>query len=521
MTDLVTVAVSARMAAIRIAVPGARYYLPDPVSWRLRATSGDNLVSEGRTDKAVTLLDMLSPGTDYLLEVEGLGALKLRTRECSGLVEAAAYGLLPDVSGEDTAAASRNADALQAAIAELPVGGTLRIGPGRWTALPVTLRSDMTLHLAEGAQLRSPSLRESWPVLPARDESGHMIGSWEGEPAACFAAPLHAIGASRLVVEGKGVLDGAGNVGDWWGWPKETRDGARRARGLHLMDCSDVALLGFTIRNAPSWTIHPQGCHRLVAACLSIEAPQNSPNTDGFNPEGSSQIRVEGVRFTVGDDCIAIKAGKRGPSGETAHLRETRHVRIRHCLMERGHGGVVIGSEMSGGVHDVLVEDCEMAGTDRGLRLKTRRGRGGFVSGITMRRVRMDGVLTAFSANAHYHCDRDGHDEWVQSRQPAALDHGTPEIDGITVENIDLHRVGCAVGAFLGLPEAPIRNISIRNVRVHSFDPEAAPAPPIMADGVQAMRHEMIVCEHAHVECDDLTLLSPSRLSVPNVQAVS
>ena len=521
MIELVAVAVSARMAAIRIAVPGACYHLPDPSSWRLHATGGGTAVREGVTDRAVTLLDGLEPATDYLFEVEGLGRLEFRTRDCAGLVEAGSYGLLADVALEDTDAARRNAEALQRAIADVPVGGTLLIGPGRWTALPVAPRTDMTLHLAEGATLRSPSRRDGWPILPAHDGEGHMLGSWEGEPAACFAAPLHAVGAKRLILEGRGVLDGSGEFGDWWDWPKETREGARRARGLHLVNCSDVTLLGFTIRNAPSWTIHPQGCDRLVAAGLTIEAPHDSPNTDGFNPEGSSGVRIEGVRFTVGDDCIAIKAGKRGPSGEAAHLRETRDVRIRHCLMERGHGGVVIGSEMSGGVHDVLVEDCEMVGTDRGLRLKTRRGRGGSVTGITMRRVRMDGVLTAFSANAHYHCDRDGHDEWVQSREAAAVGEGTPQIDGITIEDVDLRRVGHAVGAFLGLPEAPIRNLVIRSVRVHSFDPTAMPAPPIMADGVRAMVHETVVCEHADIRCDDPSLLSPSRLSIPSFQAVS
>ena len=98
-------------------------------------------------------------------------------------------------------------------------------------------------------------------------------------------------------------------------WPKETRDGARRPRGLHLIDCTDVTLLGFTIRNAPSWTIHPQGCARLTAAALTIEAPHDSPNTDGFNPEMCEDVEILGTAFSVGDDCIAIKAGKRGPTG--------------------------------------------------------------------------------------------------------------------------------------------------------------------------------------------------------------
>src|SRR3546814_4793235 len=124
------------------------------------------------------------------------------------------------------------------------------------------------------------------------------ISDWSSD--VCSSDLLHAIGADRLVIEGDGVLDGSGSAGDWWTWPKETRDGARRPRGLHLVGCSNVTLLGFTIRNAPSWTIHPQGCRDLVAAGLTIEAPHDSPNTDGFNPEGCSGVRIEGVRFSVG-----------------------------------------------------------------------------------------------------------------------------------------------------------------------------------------------------------------------------
>ena len=142
-----------------------------------------------------------------------------------------------------------------------------------------------------------------------------------------FAAPLHAIGASDLTISGPGTLDGGGDRGDWWTWPKETRQGARRPRGLHLIDCTDTTLLGFTIRNAPSWTIHPQGCHRLTAAALRIEAPHDSPNTDGFNPEMCEDVEITGTHFSVGDDCIAIKSGKRGPNGESSHLRPTTGIR--------------------------------------------------------------------------------------------------------------------------------------------------------------------------------------------------
>src|SRR3546814_8548159 len=126
-----------------------------------------------------------------------------------------------------------------------------------------------------------------------------------------------------------------------------------------------------------------------------------------------------------------------------------------------------------------------MWGTDVGLRVKTRSGRGGAISGITMRRVRMNGVLTALSANTYYHCDADGHDDWAQAREPAAVGDGTPQIDGITVEGVDIYRLAHAAGVFPGLPDAPISNVRIRELRVQTMKRNAVPAQSILADGVR------------------------------------
>ncbi|MGO4622246.1 glycoside hydrolase family 28 protein [Ensifer sp. 2YAB10] len=513
MTRPSIIALSARTAALCLPARGARYLLPGKAKWRLSSLDGDDQMRQGETSLAVSLLHDLQPGGSYRFEAEGFETVEFDTASCAGLVDAGDFGLVRDIHLDDIEGARRNAAALREAVAAVPEGGTLRLPAGVWTAFPLALKSGMTFHLSLGAVLRAPSERLGWPILPARNASGGMLGSWEGLPADCFAAPLHAIGAKDLVIEGEGSLDGSGDRGDWWTWPKETRDGARRPRGLHLVSCSDVTLLGFTIRNAPSWTIHPQGCRRLTAAGLFVSAPPDSPNTDGFNPESCQGVTIAGVRFSVGDDCIAVKAGKRGQNGEADHLSETRGVRVSHCLMERGHGGLVIGSEMSGGVHDVAVENCAMVGTDRGLRIKTRRGRGGAITDIAMRHVLMDGVETALSSNAHYHCDADGHDAWVQSRRPAPVDAGTPVIDGVTIEDVEIRDLAHAAGAFLGLPEAPIRNIKIRRLKIASFNPEAAVAPPIMADRIRPMRHETIVSEQAEVDCDDPALLSAAAIS--------
>ncbi|WP_206611608.1 glycoside hydrolase family 88 protein [Falsirhodobacter deserti] len=513
MTLIRLAARSARSIALVLPLAGARYHLPASTPWMLEAEGQPP--RSGTTNRVVTAIHDLEPDTEYKVTL-GEHSARFRTLVCAARL---VPDLLPDLAEGDAEGAVHNAALLQMVVDGLPEGGTLHLPPGLWRTMPVRLKSNMTLSLAEGAVLTAPMVRDGWPVLPARDENGAMLGSWEGLPDTCFAATVHAIGATGLIIEGPGWIDGAGDRGDWWSWPKETREGARRPRGLHLIGCRDVTLLGFGIRNAPSWTIHPQGCHGVTAAALQIEAPSDSPNTDGFNPESCTNVVMEGIRFSVGDDCIAIKAGKRSDTGESDHLAETRGVAIRHCLMEKGHGGVVIGSEMSGGVHDVTVEDCEMIGTDRGLRLKTRRGRGGTVSGIRFARVRMDGVQTVFSANAFYHCDHDGHADWVQNRASAAFDSGTPTISGILVEDVEVERLSHAAGVFLGLPEAPIRDVVIRNLKLGSMDPAAQAAPPVMADAVRPMRHELILAENADVSCDDRTLLSQRPISLNARQA--
>ena len=259
-----------------------------------------------------------------------------------------------------------------------------------------------------------------------------------------------------------------------------------------------MTLAGITVTNSPSWTVHPVYCRHLVASGLAILNDPDSPNTDGFDPESCENVRIEGLRISVGDDCIAIKAGKRADDGGDGHLAPTRRVTVRHCLLERGHGGVVIGSEMSGSVTDVTVTACDFRRTDRGLRIKTRRGRGGEVARITVATCAMDGVDTGFEANAFYFCDHDGKSDRVQSRTPAAVDTSTPVLRDITIRDVSLDGIRLAAGVFLGLPEAPITGLTLGGIRA-SFDPAAEAAVPLMACHVPPMRHAGLCAEYAEV----------------------
>lgn len=496
MPHLEPLALTPRSATVLIRPDQSLFRLPQPLHWQLRGAKGQGRVT-GQTTTVAVFLDGLTPDTDYEFTCDGLVA-RFTTPTCAGLVDITTFGASPDTPD--------NAEAFAAAVAAVPAGGAVFVPPGQFRTGPVFLKSDMVLHLAHGAVIAAISDRTNWPILAPHDDTGRVIGTWEGLPEASFAAPLTAIGCTNLTLTGSGTIDGGGDRGDWWAWPKETREGARRPRTLFLAHSRDVVLSGLRICNSPSWTVHPYRCDGLLAAGLTIENPPDSPNTDGFNPESCRNTRLAGLRISVGDDCIAVKAGKRAP-GQTDHLAPTEGLEISNCLMEHGHGAVVLGSEMSGSITDVTIRNCEFLGTDRGLRIKTRRGRGGQVARVTLDHVVMDGVATPLAVNAFYFCDPDGKSDWVQSRAAAGVDDTTPTITGITLRDVTATRVQHAAIALLGLPEAPIDGIRVERFSV-TFDANAVPGEPLMACHIPPVRHAGILTQFANLTCDAGTALT-------------
>lgn len=490
-------AMTPRCVVVLLQAKGLRFSLPQDMPFVLTSPLGE---TRGTARTAALVLDDLHPNTPYNLQLAEQ-SLSFHTPTCAGLIEAATFGL--------SETAQNNAAALMAAIEATPKGGTLRVPAGRYVTGPLTFKPHMTLHLSRGAVLFGAADRALYGQLPPYDAGGDMLGSWEGLPDRIFKSLITAIDCPAFAIAGTGTLDGGGAEGDWWTWPKETRDGARRPRTIYALRCEGLTLAGITVRNSPSWTIHPVLCDNAVFSGLTIWNPSDSPNTDGLDPEMCRHGRLEGIYFSVGDDCIAVKAGKRADDGTGDHLSATSHLSIRNCRMERGHGAVVMGSEMSGSITDVTISDCEFVGTDRGLRIKTRRGRGGEVARITCEGCSMDGVDTALSANAYYYCDWDGHSAAVQNRSPAPVTELTPSVHNITVKDCDVRNLRLAFAAVLGLSERPILDVSIARVTV-SFDPDARAAPPLMADNIPALRHVGIWSEFADVTCDDAPDLSAS-----------
>ncbi len=465
-----------------------------------------------RTDRNVFSLYDLRPDTPYEVRV-GADRLVVRTAACKAVVDPRAFGARGDGLSDDTAA-------LQAALMACPRGGLVRLSAGRYLTAPLFLKSDMAVELCEGAEVLGHRDIAKWPVLPgvlpdAEGAERTCLGSWEGEAEACHAALFNLLFAQNVQLYGRGVIDGQAGFDTWWSRsfiahekrvPRLSPRGRRtiadahlgveggtteraepvggwRPRLIFMVECEQVILHGMTLRNSPSWTVHPLLSRGLTFADLRIEAPADSPNTDGLNPESSTDIVISGVDFAVGDDCIALKSGKISMARRS--VRPTRRVRISNCRMQNGHGAVVIGSEMASGVYDVSVQTCLFINTDRGIRLKTRRGRGreAVIQRLNCRHIRMDGVGTAFVINSFYWCDPDGKTEQVADRNPRPVDDGTPSIADITLSHIDATGVRHAGVYVLGLPEQPVDGLTLDHIRLR-FDPDAQPGEPDMAASI-------------------------------------
>ena len=206
----------------------------------------------------------------------------------------------------------------------------------------------------------------------------------------------------------------------------------------------------------------------------------------------SRYCSIIGVYFSVGDDCIAIKSGKIYMGRK--YKKPSEAFNIRNCSMNFGHGSIVLGSEMSGGIKDITVSNCLFHQTDRGLRIKTRRGRGkdAIIDGITFKNIKMTEVLTPLVINMFYFCDPDGHTEYVYSKEKLPVDERTPYLGEFEFKNIDCTDVNVAAGTFYGLPEAPIKSINVENVTFHyAKDPKEG--IPAMMDGLSPMKGKGLI----------------------------
>ncbi|MCR5675177.1 MAG: glycoside hydrolase family 28 protein [Lachnospiraceae bacterium] len=451
-----------------------------------------------RTVKNVFSIDSLAPGTDYAVSVReenGETVTKeITTKPESVLLDVRAFGAAGDGVKDDTAA-------IQAAIMACPPGGTVWLPAGTWSVTPLFLKSRMTLWLDEGAVLLGNTDRTKYPVLPGmtratNEAEEYNLASWEGNPLDAFASLLTGISVQEIDVIGAGTIDGNAQNADWW-VDHRTKRIAWRPNTVYFAYCRQIRMQGVTVRNSPSWTIHPYYSDDLGFYDLTIRNPSDSPNTDGLDPESCERVEILGTLISVGDDCMAIKSGKIYMS--RVHLRPTREITVRNCRLERGHGSVTIGSEIASGVTDVHVSQCEFDGTDRGLRIKTRRGRGqtSALNNICFENIRMNDVMMPFTLNMFYFCDPDGHTDYVQDQQPHPVDEMTPSIGRIEAKNIECTGVHASLVCAMGLPESPIDELVIENIRAQ-FAPKASRRTerPVMMDNFDPVSGKSVIARN-------------------------
>lgn len=445
-----------------------------------------NGVLAKETCQVITSIFGLKPDTHYTVEVklvagEVVAEASFTTEYEFVTLNVRDFGAKGDGVSDDT-------KFIQAAILSCPKDSRVLVPAGTYKITSLFLKSNLNLELAQGAELVAETDRYAYPVFPALIESydetdEYNLGTWEGNPLPMFAGIITGVDVENVLIYGEGTINGNASKENWWHNPK-VMVGAYRPRLFFINHCNRVTLQGVTCCNSPSWTLHPYFSNDLKFYNLTVKNPSDSPNTDGLDPESCKNVEIAGVKFSLGDDCIAVKSGKIYMGRK--HKTPSENLHIRQCLMENGHGAVTIGSEMAGGVINLVVEDCLFSHTDRGLRIKTRRGRGkdAIIDNVIFKNIKMDHVMTPFVANSFYFCDPDGKTAYVQSREAMEVDERTPHIKRMVFEDIEAKNCHVAAAHFDGLPEQKIDEIIMRNVSVTYTDNPVCDVPA-MSEGVE------------------------------------
>jgi polygalacturonase len=346
-------------------------------------------------------------------------------------------------------------------------GGRVLVPAGIWLTGAIHLKSNIDLHIQEGAELRfSDRFSDYLPVVFTR---------WEGLECYNYSPLIYAKDCTNIAITGTGKLDGQGQR--WWEWKKIQKPGAiklynmacsgvavtERVLGtekdalrpsfIEAVNCRNVLIEGITIGSGPMWTIHPVYCDNVLVRKVNVNT--RGVNNDGLIIDSSRNVLIEHCYFDTGDDCVVLKSGLNEDGWRVG--RPTEKVVVRYCTTKKGHGGVTIGSEMSGDIRDILVHDCEFNGTNNGIRVKSMRGRGGVVENIWIQDVKMGRIRrAALTFNTFY---------GQSTLKPSTK---TPPI----FRNIHIKNIACEYASrsvkIIGLPEKPLENITLENVSIAS-----------------------------------------------------
>lgn len=418
-------------------------------------------------------------------------------------------------------------------------GGTVLIPKGFWLTGPVTLKSNINLHLDKGAVLQFSNNSNDYPLVKT---------NWEGLDAIRVQSPISAFDVENIAVTGEGILDGAGeawrpikkskmtppewnqlvaaNGGvlneekDTWYPTERALKGSKAKRPgviaegydmtkaeeikeflrpnmVSLVRCMGVLLEGVTFQNSPAWCLHPLLSQHMTIRNLTVRNPWNAQNGDGIDIESCRYVIVENSTFDVGDDGICIKSG-RDEEGRKRGV-PTEDVIIRDCTVFHGHGGFVVGSEMSGGAKNIFVSDCNFLGTDVGLRFKTTRGRGGIVEKIYVHDINMSNIGGAAILFDMYYMAKDPLTMFSGEEKPSIefqpVSEATPQFKDFHINQVVCKRA--ETGIFVrGLPEMNIKDIEMENISIQS------------KKGFVCTEGDHVVLKNTTLYCEDKTVMN-------------
>ncbi|WP_345951987.1 glycoside hydrolase family 28 protein [Mucilaginibacter sp. PAMB04274] len=358
-------------------------------------------------------------------------------------------------------------------------GGRVVVPAGKYLTGPVYLKSNVNLHLNKGAVLLFSTRPDDYlPLVPTR---------WEGVELMNYSPLVYAYKEHHIAVTGEGVLDGQATNQNWWPWkgkeeygykpgtPSQTDKGNRPAlfamaekdvpqrdrkfgNGFYLRPqfvqpylCTDILIEGVKIINSPMWILNPVLCTNVTINKVTVES--SGPNTDGCDPESCRNVLIKDCYFNTGDDCIALKSG-RNRDGRRINI-PCENVIIEGCTMVNGHGGIVIGSEISGGVKNVFAQNCTMNSPllDRALRIKTSSARGGTTENIYLRNIAVGQVKQEAILITMFYEDTGAF---------------MPLIRNIEVSNMQVKHGGTTGILVEGYEKQPVQNLRLNNVSINN-----------------------------------------------------
>ncbi len=417
----------------------------------------------------------------------------------------------------------KNTEAFEKAMKALSAkgGGKLIVPSGVWYTGPITFENNVNLHLVDGAVILFSKDYTDYPIVET---------SFEGLNTRRCISPLNANGKENLAITGNGSINGNGDAWrpvkkgkmtgaqwkkllasggvlndkkDYWFPTQAALDAHNKAdmnvvRGdlteaeweamrdylrpvlLSFVNCKNVLLEDVAFENSPAWNLHPLMVENLIVDGITVRNPWYSQNGDGIDVESCKNVLIVNSKFDVGDDAICIKSGK-DEDGRNRGIPAEKVI-IDNCIVYHGHGGFVVGSEMSGGAKDIMVSNSQFLGTDVGLRFKSTRGRGGVVENIYIQNINMTNIPTEpllfdlyYGGKSAIEVLEDGDKNPVEEALPAVTEE-TPAFKDIYIKDVTCSGARRAM-FFNGLPEMNISNINVENAVISAtFGVELAEA---------------------------------------------